>query len=161
MKLILYICYYFGVFTVINRWYWGCRIMRRCSNKSTCTPQYIVRQCFLSFGVPHPNIYSNMKNIPGTPLVCLYLISLNSQNKSLSSKGSSHQIRPAWKRYGLIGLGGDMRRWTFKIFKGALRFLIGLWSSYVTHIKHLPSDFFLGSWQRLTLARLEFPLTAS
>ncbi len=28
-------------------------------------------------------------------------------------KGQSHQIRSAWKWYGRIDLGRDMRRWTF------------------------------------------------
>ncbi len=31
-------------------------------------------------------------------------------------KGLSHQIRFAWKWYGLLGLGKDMWRWTFKFF---------------------------------------------
>jgi hypothetical protein len=32
-----------------------------------------------------------------------------------SLKRPSHQIISAWKRYGQTGLGGDIRRWIFKI----------------------------------------------
>jgi hypothetical protein len=40
--------------------------------------------------------------------------------KYLFLKGPSHQIRSAWKWYGQVSLGRDMRAGLFKILKGSL-----------------------------------------
>ncbi len=45
-------------------------------------------------------------------------------------KGLCHQIRIAWKWYCFKGLGMDIGRLIFKIFKVSLQFLLGIWSSY-------------------------------
>ncbi len=84
------------------------------------------------------------------------VFSKSSGRNLVSLKEPSHQIRIAWKWYGRIGLGEDMRRWIFKYFKSSFQFLISLWCSRDPH-QLLTNSLFLRKLARVDTSQLRIP----